>query len=367
MNVFRTNSYPKRRWPKMLILAGSVLLTVIIVSVLVIRRTYEMNLRPISSAPANAQQVNIPTGSTVKQIAKIMEDAKLIRAAWAFEWYVRNNDAYDALQAGTYPLNSSQSVQEIVSILTNGKVSTHMVTILPGKRLDKIRRTLINNGYDEKSVDSALNPANYKDHPALVDKPAEASLEGYIYPETFQKNSNTKPEEIIKGSLDEMQKLLTPELRAGIVRQGLTVHQGVILASIIDQEAGSAEDMPTIAQVFLKRLNIGMQLGSDVTSIYGAVVDGINLPDNVARAASIAIAHDSPYNTRMHSGLPPGPISNISKSALQAVANPSNTGYLFFVAGDPNPDGSPGKTYFANNVSEHEANIVNYCKVLCGE
>lgn len=367
MKAFSTKTYQRRRWPKMLILAGSVLLTLIIVSVLVIRRTYEMNLRPISAAPVATQQVNIPTGSTVKQIAKIMEDAKLIRAAWAFEWYVRNNDAYDSLQAGTYPLNSSQSVQEIVSILTNGKVSTDMVTILPGKRLDQIRKTLINYGYDEKSVDAALDPSKYSDHPALVDKPAQASLEGYIYPETFQKNGNTKPEEIIRGSLDEMQKLLTPELRAGIVRQGLTVHQGIILASIIDQEAGSSADMPTIAQVFLKRLNVGMQLGSDVTSIYGAVTDGINLPDNVAKAASIAIAHDSPYNTRMHSGLPPGPISNVSKAALQAVANPSNTGYLYFVAGDPQPEGGPGKTYFANNASEHESNITNYCKVLCSQ
>lgn len=354
----------KRRWPKVLLVAGIVALLLIISTVLVIRRTYEQNLRPVSSSE-QIREITVPSGASVKEIAQILHDAKLIKSAWAFEWYVRNNDAREALQAGVYPLRPNQSVEEIVSILTNGKVSTDLVTILPAKRIDQIKETLLNNGYDESEIDAALDPATYAGHPALVDKPADASLEGYVYPESFLKTSNTKPEEIVRGSLDEMQKILTPDLRASIAKQGLSVHQAIILASIVEQESGTAADRPTIAQVFLKRYRTGMQLGSDVTSIYGAVVDGVSLPSDVARASVIAINHDSPYNTRKYGGLPPGPISNVSKSSLTAVANPSATDFLYFVAGDPDSEGNPGKTYFANTIEEHDANVAQYCKILC--
>jgi UPF0755 protein len=354
----------QRRWPKMLLIAGIICLILIISSVLVIRRTYESNLRPVSSSD-QTQQVVIPKGASVKEIARILKNAKLIKAAWAFEWYVRNNGALEALQAGTYPLSPNRSVEEIVSILTDGKVSTDLVTILPAKRLDQIKDTLINYGFDEASVDAAMDPKLYADHPALADKPAEASLEGYLYPETFQKNGNTTPEEVIRRSLDQMQLVLTDELRAKIAQQGLTVHQAIILASIVEQESGAAADRPTIAQIFLKRYRIGMQLGADVTSLYGAHFDGVPLPADPAKAAAVAIAYDSPYNTRKHAGLPPGPISNVSKSSLEAVANPSSTDYLFFVAGDPDENGNPGKTYFANTVAEHDANVAQHCKILC--
>lgn len=361
---YTANGAKKLRWPRLLLIAGAVLLGLIIAAVLVVRQTYEQNLKPVGNSE-QVSQITIPNGASVKEIAAQLEEAKLIRASWAFEWYVRNSDALEALQAGTYPLRQNLSVQEIVSILTNGKVSTDLVTILPAKRIDQIKATLINNGYDEKTVDAALNPATYAGHPVLADLPEGASLEGYIYPETFQKDNNTKPEEIIRGSLDEMQKVLTDELRGKLTRQGLTVHQAVIIASIVELESGTPADRPTIAQVFLKRYRINMQLGSDVTALYGAVVDGVPLPSDPARAAAIAIAHDSPYNTRKHGGLPPGPISNVSKSSLEAVANPSATDFLFFVAGDPDEQGNPGMTYFANTVQEHEANVSRYCKKLC--
>lgn len=363
-STYSANSIKRSRWQKILLIMGFAVILVIISTVLVIRRTYEQHLRPLSTSQ-ESKNITIPLGTSAEEIANILEDAEIVRAAWAFEWYVRTNDARDSLQAGTYPLSPNQSVQEIVSILTNGKVSTDLVTILPAKRLQEVEDTLINYGYDEAEVKAALDPANYADHPALVDKPAGASLEGYLYPESFQKTSSTKPEEIIRGSLDEMQKALTPDLRANIAKQGITVHQAIILASIVEQESGAAVDRPTIAQVFLKRYRIGMQLGSDVTAMYGAVIDGVPLPSDPAKAAAVAISYDSPYNTRKHNGLPPGPISNVSRSSLEAIANPTATDFLFFVAGDPDEQGNPGKTYFANTVEEHDQNVANYCKILC--
>ena len=146
-----------------------------------------------------------------------------------------------------------------------------------------------------------------------------------------------------------MKKRLTPDVRAAFTKKGFTVHQGVILASIVEQEVSNTTDRPVVAQVFLKRLQDGMQLGSDVTAFYGAIIAG--------KAPSVN--YDSPYNTRIHDGMPPGPISNVSTSSLQAVATPANTDYVYFVAGDD------GKTYFSHTLDEHEALTEQHCKKLC--
>jgi UPF0755 protein len=295
--------------------------------------------------------VTIETGATVQEVALSLEEKNLIRASWAFEWYIRSNNLRDKLQAGTYELNQSQSVEEIVDVVVNGKVAKDLFTILPGQRLDQIRQAFVKVGYTEAEVDAALDPAQYANHPALVDKPAGANLEGYLYPDSFQKIATTKPSTIVGQSLDLMQQRLTQEVRAGFVRHGLTVHQGVIMASIVEQEVGKQADRPIVAQVFLKRYKIGMSLGSDVTAFYGAIIND----------KTPSVAYDSPYNTRLHNGLPKGPISNVSTSSLRAVAFPANTDYLFFVAGDD------GTTHFSNTQAEHEALAKQYCTKLCSE
>jgi UPF0755 protein len=254
------------------------------------------------------------------------------------------------LKAGTYSFSPSQSVEEIAGIIAEGEVTTDLVTILPGKRLDQIRASLINSGFKPAEVDEALKPSNYPNHPALVDKPANANLEGYLYPESFQKTAETTPREIIQASLDEMQKRLTPSVRAGITKQGLTVHEGIILASMIDSEVGRKEDKPIVAQVFLKRYRSGMKLESDPTAVYGSVLAG--------QSPSLAI--DSPYNTYKYPGFPPGPIANVTESALAAVITPAATDYTYFVAGDD------GKTYFSNTLAEHQVLTKQHCKKLCG-
>ncbi|MGH9858148.1 MAG: endolytic transglycosylase MltG, partial [Acidobacteriota bacterium] len=260
------------------------------------------------------------------------------------------------LLAGTYNLRPSMSVQEIADALTQGRIATDLVTISPGIRLDQVRQILIQKyGFGASEVDAALNPANYANHPALVDKPKGASLEGYLYPESFQKTGETSPQTIIRQSLDEMQKVLTPELRAGIVRQGLTVHQGVILASIIEQEVSNPDDKKTVAQVFIKRLKEDIRLESDATATYGAVLSG--QIDSLSRQQ--VLAFDSDYNTYTNDGLTPTPISNVGIRSLQAVANPSDTSYLYFVSGDD------GKTYFSSTIEEHEALVRQHCTKLC--
>lgn len=340
----------KKSKSRIILISIGLVLVLFLVLGLVLKHDYQEHLKPVSSSQ-KAQLVTIPVGSSTQQIGEILHKAGVIRASWAFEWYVRNKDLRDKLQAGTYSLTPNQNVEEIVTILTQGKIATSLFTIYPSKRIDQIKQSMINEGgFNAEEVEKAFNPALYADHPALVDKPAEASLEGYLYPDSFQRISTTKPETIIRASLDEMQKNLTPDIRAGIAKQGLTVHQGVILASIIEREVDNPNDKPIVAQVFLKRYREGMMLGSDVTALYGSIVAGLEP----------SLTYDSPYNTLIHTGLPPGPISNVTASSLLAVAHPASTDYLYFVSGDD------GVTYFSHTEAEHEAAAAAHCHKKCG-
>lgn len=328
-----------------------VLVALLLVTTVIVRELYSNALRPVSASQHNVL-VSIPTGATIEDIAKKLESGGVIKKAWAFEWYVRNNNVRHKLQAGTYYFRPNQGVRSVVETLTQGKIAINLFTILPGQRLDQIRSALINNGsFPAQDVDRALNPENYADHPALTDKPTEASLEGYLYPESFQKTAETKPEDLINKSLDQMQKYLTPEIRQAFVKHGLTVHEGVKLASIVEREVSGPEDRKVVAQIFLLRLKKGMALQSDITAIYGALRAG----------QPPSVKFESAYNTYSHTGLPPAPISNVSDVSLRAVAYPSNTDYIYFVSGDD------GKTYFSHTVEQHDKNVAEHCKKNCNK
>jgi len=313
-----------------------------------VRDYYQGNLEPVSKSQT-AVVVTIPAGSTVSQIAKILEQKQLIRSADVFTQHVRSKNDQGKLQAGTYSLRPSQSVQEIVEILNGGAILKNLFTILPGQRLDQVKSAMINAGFKAEEVEAAMNPDLYKNSAALSDKPAGASLEGYLYPDSYQKIAETKPQTIIQQSLDEMQKHLTTDIRGGFVAQGLTVHQGVILASAVEMEVSKPTDRPLVAQVFLSRLRQGIKLESDAITTYGDYLAGV--PPSTT--------FDTPYNVYIRPGLPAGPISNMSQDALEAVVRPAKTDWLFFVSGDD------GTTYFSRTLAEHEALTKQYCKKLC--
>lgn len=315
---------------------------------LYIRDKYQHNLLPVSSS---IQQVyfTVEKGDTSRQIGDKLERAGLIRSSSAFQWYVRSQEVRDQIKAGTYIIMPSLSVNQIVKKMITGDVAKNLLTILPGKRLDQVKQSFADAGYSKSSIEYAFNPANYIGHPALAGLPESASLEGYLYPDSYEKLADTPASAIVAASLDEMAKHLTTDLLSGFTKQGLTSHQAITLASVVDQEASNPNDKPVIAQVFLKRLRIGMLLGSDVTAFYAS--------DLAGKEPSVFI--DSPYNTRVYKGLPPGPIGNVTAQAMAAVANPSPTDYLFFVAGDD------GTVYFSNTQAEHDALTKKYCTKLC--
>jgi len=341
--------YKRRKpWLKRVILAVGGLVLLLVIATLAIWFYYDSNLKPLQ-ANATAQTVVIASGSSPREIANQLHNAHLIRSAWAFEAYVRHAGAQEDLQAGSYSLSASQSVQDIVSQLSHGKVTTKLVTILPGQRIDQVRQALINDGFSEGDVDAALQPAQYEGNAALVDKPVGNSLEGYLYPDSFQRTGTTTASQIIQESINEMQSHLTPDIRAAFAKEGLSTYQGIILASIVEKEVSNTGDKAQVAQVFLKRLSIGMPLQSDATTTYGAVLAG----------QKPTATFPSVYNTYQNAGLPPTPVSNVSDSSLQAVAHPSNTDWLYFVAGDD------GVTHFSHTIEEHQQLTQQYCHKLC--
>lgn len=345
----RKKLYHRRQ--KIALIVFVVLIIALVAVAGLVRKAYTENLKPLNSSSDTAIIVTIDPGSTPSDIADALENKKVIKSAQAFEWYVRSNNLRDKLKAGTYLLTPSQSVQEIVNKIVEADVATDLVTILPGKRLDQIRKGMIEAGFSEKDVDKALEPGQYRSHPALTDLPKGASLEGYLYPESFQKVKETTASEIIEKSLDEMNRYLTPEIREGFSKQGLNLHEAITIASIVEQEVSRQSDRPVVAQVFLKRYKEGIQLGADPTAFYGAIVAG----------KEPTVVYDSPYNTRLHEGLPPGPIGNVSVSSIEAVAFPAQTDWLYFVAGDD------GVTHFSKTLEEHEALTRKHCTKLCNQ
>jgi UPF0755 protein len=312
---------------------------------------YNNELRPVSQNQ-KTQIFTVSDGSSVKLVADQLERQHLIRSSWALQLYVHTKSLTDEVQAGTYALSPSESTAQIVTTMVKGTVTSKLVTIVPGLRIDQVRADLINDGFSPTAVDAALQPAQYSDLPVLAFKPSTVdTLEGLLWPDSFEKTDATAPSVIIRESLEEMSNHLTSQIQAAFAAEGLTTYQGLILTSIVGQEVSKPADQAQVAQVFLSRLKDNMSLGSDVTANYGAIIAG-HAP---------SLSYDSPYNTLIHTGLPPTPISTISASALEAAAYPASTNWLYFVTGDN------GTTYFSTNLADQQANTQKYCHKLCAE
>lgn len=344
MNI-RTKRYtwqPRRhsRASRRLLGLAVILLLVVVVGSILVNHSYSHRLRPLSDSAAT-RYVTVASGASPTDIGQLLYDSHLIRSADAFVWYVTTHNERDKLQAGTYRLSPNMSTPTIANMIANGKVASDLVTIVPGQTLTQIRKTFITAGFTVNAVDAALQANQYPGNAALADNPGNATLEGFLYPDSYQKTSATTPQEIITQALAETQKHLTPDVRNGFAAQGLSVYQGVTLASIVEQEVPGQADRNQVAQVFLFRLRQGMRLGSDVTKDY-------------AKAAN-----DPSYDTFQVAALPAGPIGTVSDGSLQAVAHPANTDWLYFVTGDDH------HTYFSHTYAEHQALAAKYCHDLC--
>jgi UPF0755 protein len=326
----------------------TVLLVLIIGALAATATWYVKMLDPVDPSSSEEVLFELKTGESSRTIAERLENEKLIKNARAFLIYLMLTGNTSNLVSGSYVLKASWSVSEIVDLISDGKVSSFEVTFLPGGTLSDARNVLLALGYSAADVDAALTK-NY-DHLALKSKPESADLEGYIFGDTYKFDYGATAEDIIKRCLDEFYKVIRDEdLTAKYQGLGLSLYEGITLASIVQREVFDPADQKQVAQVFYKRLAEDMMLGSDVTYQYAAGKLGVERDVNL----------DSPYNTRRYKGLPPGPIAAPGVSALLAVAAPADGDYLYFLSGDDD------KTYFARTLYEHEQNIINYCQVKC--
>ena len=324
------------------------------------------------------QTIEISAGESVKQIANNLKQADLIRNPLAFELYARINNLHAKLKTGKYSFRKTMSARAIAKQLVNGVVSSDVfnLTILPGTNLlgDKGKsqtgiihqfRTL---GYPEEEINQALtkhydNPVLkglYADETKLSNPeiPAKLALEGYLYGETYQFYNHEKLENVITTILNQFNDVVVSnQLEEKFKARGLSLREGIILASIIQKEART-EDMPGVSMVFQNRLKQGIALGSDVTATYAADITGIDRT-NATNADILAV--NSLYNTRKFPGLPPGPIAVPSKAALLAVAEPdsSKASMLYFLTGDD------GLMYYSSTDAEHNQKIRDHCQKLC--
>ena len=324
------------------------------------------------------QTIEISAGESVKQIANNLKQADLIRNPFAFELYARINNLHAKLKTGKYSFRKTMSARDIAKQLVNGVVSSDVfnLTILPGTNLlgDKGKsqtgiihqfRTL---GYSEEEINQALtkhydNPVLkglYADETKLSNPeiPVKLALEGYLYGETYQFYNHEKLENVITTILNQFNDVVVSnQLEEKFKARGLSLREGIILASIIQKEART-EDMPGVSMVFQNRLKQGIALGSDVTATYAADITGIDRT-NATNADILAV--NSLYNTRKFPGLPPGPIAVPSKAALLAVAEPdsSKASMLYFLTGDD------GLMYYSSTDAEHNQKIRDHCQKLC--
>lgn len=309
---------------------------------------YQYSLQPVNSAETSHKRVTIAEGTSPSDIGALLERSGLIRSKYAFDIYTKLSDTRSKLQAGAYSLSPSQTLAAIVKDIVEGKVDMFTVTFLPGATVAENKDVLKKAGYSQQDIDAAF--AKQYDHPLFADKPQAADLEGYIYGETYSFGSDVAVEEILETTFDEYFEAITQDgMIAKFEKHGLNLFQAITLASIVQREVSGEDDERQVAQVFYSRLAIDMPLGSDVTYHYAAKKMGVEPSTTL----------DSPYNTRIHKGLPPGPIAAPGLSALKAVANPAAGDYLYFLSGDDD------KTYFAKTDEQHQANIEQHCKIKC--
>lgn len=319
-----------------------------------------------ASPTGGVVRVTIPSGANAAQIVEVLDAAGAISDAEALRVLLRLTGAGADLQAGRYFFRERTSPAEALRILRGGPNSVQRVTVREGLRVEEIGDLVVREGLatPEEWVAAATAP---RQEPFLASLPAGADLTGYLYPASYDIDGNTTAETLVQVMLStfaERVAPLTEEARA----KGMSLRDLVTLASIVERETAFPEERPTIAAVFRNRLEAGIGLQADATVQFAltrgdggaASVKEFGYWKKDLTPADLRI--DSPYNTYLLPGLPPGPIANPGLSSIEAALRPTSVDYLYFVAA-PSCD---GKHLFAVTLDEHNANVEAFRASPCG-
>ncbi|MBC1521009.1 endolytic transglycosylase MltG [Listeria aquatica] len=297
--------------------------------------------------------VEIPAGANAKKIGNILEDEKVINSATLFSYYVKYTNEMN-LKAGRYELSPSMDTEKIVNVLKSGKTAVPERLVVPeGYSLDQIADRIVRYAPTLKKKDVLAKMDDHtfvekmiEHYPDTVTKDVlnqaiKHPLEGYLYPATYEfKEAEPKIDTILEEMVKATQLNLAP-YREELKKQKKSVHELLTMSSVIEKEATENVDRKTIASVFYNRLDEKMRLQTDPTVLYA-------LGKHKSRTLYKDLKVESPYNTYLNNGLPPGPISNSGKSSIEAALYPAKTDYLYFLANT-----KTGKVYFSKTLEEH--------------
>lgn len=331
-----------------------IILTFLIISISYFFIDYKINI-PLDRKSQTQKIIEIPKGYGVKEIGWLLEKENIISDNFYFEMYVWLKRAGKNLQAGQYSLSPLMNIPKIAEIIAKGETVSNeiKITIPEGWSVRKIDEKLAEAGLVKEGefMNYKIDTGGYeflKDNSLIINHLSLIiDLNGYFFPDTYFFDKDSTIEEIAEKILDNFDKKLTGDLKNEIKNQNKTIFGIITLASIVQNEAASPDEMKTIAGVFYNRLNIGYPLESDATINY--------ITEKNLRQPTIADTKvKSLYNTYLHTGLPPGPISNPGIDAILAAIYPENTDYFFFL----HP--LDGPTVFSKTLKEHNAAKAKY-------
>lgn len=284
--------------------------------------------------------IEISKGSTLDQIADILQEKELIRDSWVFKIFAKWNGLATKFQAGEFIIQKNLTFAEIAEILQHGKGQEIKITIPEGYTIAQIDDLLAKK--------SLIQAGEFKECASFCDFSFSLpSLEGYLYPSTYYVNPKTFSEKLFISRLYNTFRQQIAPLQPALQNSKRTLDQIVIMASMIEREAFSDEEMPIIAGILWKRLDEGMQLGVDATTRY-------ELNEWKRPLYTEDFEKDSPYNTRRQYGLPPTAISNPSIEAFKAALSPQTTEYYYYL------HDTSGQIRYGRTLDEHVQNKQKY-------
>lgn len=297
--------------------------------------------------------IDVREGDTPAVIAKTLQDAGLLRSLSGYELFASLYAPAAKPKAGSYSFRKGTSYKTFADAIAQGpKREEVSIQVIEGKTIDDEAKLLRSEGIDAEDVYALagqsrnarpFDPSLLKEFEFLDEIPKEQSLEGYLFPDTYRVWKDQLPEALLRKQLTTFADKVIIPLEADRKASGLSWHEVVTLASIVEAEVQQPKDRAIVAGIFLKRMKNSMRLQSDATLNY-------ILGSGRSRATSEDLATDSAYNSYRNDGLPPGPINNPGLSAIQAVLHPTATDFYFFLT-DRN-----GEVHYAKTFDEHIAN-----------
>lgn len=291
---------------------------------------------PVAHDKSN-KYIEIPKGSSPNQIIAKLAAEGIIKNETATQIYLRSFGDAEKLRAGEYQFASPISPIQVLKELEKGEERTTKLTIPEGFTRFDIAKRIAEKFPQTPAVDDKAILAMMDDTTLIKDiSPTAKNLEGYMYPSTYSFPRDAKPQEIIKATVEQFRKIWRPEWNERARALGRTPQEIVTIASLIETESKYAEERPIVASVIYNRISKSIPLGIDQTAVYIAKMQ--NRWDGTINKSDLEV--DSPYNTRKYGGIPPGPISSVSESAVAAALNPATTDYIFYVLNVEKNDGS---------------------------